>query len=232
MQWIIHQIDQAYKDDHLVPTTAHWRCEHTENGLAGRVYGTTSVDGLTDLSAKSVLDWIWGNGLDRESTERVCKSQIAASRAASLILNAKTAVPTPSTPIDILKHDAYICIDKWHQDSMLKLTGEPTQVEQTTWDGKVGIAESVFSNKLLTALQVTYLKAKGVREDQYLAYATSVMSKAKAYWALIGIADKVRSDCKNRIAAATTEDEVNLATEQNIAQCNMAVEEAIKPMSA
>jgi hypothetical protein len=111
---------------------------------------------------------------------------------------------------------------------MLKFTGEPTQVEQTTWDGKVGIAEAIFLNKTLTPLQVTYLKAKCVTEDQYLAYATSVMSKAKAYWALIGIADKVRSDCKNRIVAAATEEEVNLATEQNIIQCNMAIKEAIE----
>lgn len=227
MQWIIHQIDQAYKDGKLVPTTAHWRCEHTENDLSGSLYSTASVDGLTDLSIESVLDFIWANGVDKDSAESACKSQIAANRAASLILNNAVNVPAPSTPIEKLKKDAYECIDKWHQDSMLKLTGEPTQVEQTTWDGKVGIAEAIKSGAPLTSLQLAYLQSKAVTPDQYTAYAVSVMTKASAYWALVGIADKVRSDCKDRIVAATTEEEVNNATEQNIAQCNAALQAVI-----
>ena len=228
MQWIIHQIDQVYREGRLAPTTAHWRCEHTENNLSGSVYGTASVEGLADLSVESALEFIWVNGVNKDLTEDACKSQISANRASSLILNGSIKVTTPSTPIGKLKYEAYECIDKWHQDSMLRLTGEPTQVEQTTWDGKVGIAETILSNTPLTPLQLTYLKTKGIKEDQYTDYANSVMTKAQAYWSLIGIADKVRSDCKNRIGSAATEEEVNKATEQNITQCNAAIEAALK----
>lgn len=77
MQWTIHQIDQTYLDGKLVPTTAHWRCTHTEGEYSGSVYGTASVQGLTDLSLDSVLDHIWKNGVPKEASESNCKRQIS-----------------------------------------------------------------------------------------------------------------------------------------------------------
>lgn len=230
MQWTIHQVDQQYIDGKLVPTTAHWRCSHSEGAYSGSVYSTASVQGLTDLSIESVLNFLWANGVDKDSAEQACMSQVNQNRASSLILNNSLNVDAPKTAIEELKAKAYECIDKWHQESMLKLTGEPTQVEQTTWDGKVGIAEAIQSNKQLTNLQLAYLTSKAVTPDQYPAYAVAVMSKASAYWALVGIADKVRSDCKNRISVAKTEEEINNATEQNIQECNAALQAAIKSM--
>lgn len=228
MQWIIHQIDQTYKNGQLVPTTAHWRCTHTEGEFTGSVYNTASVEGLTDVSLEAVLDHIWAHGVDKVAAEAACKSQIAANRASSLILNGVVKVPNPSTPVEKLKEVAYKCIDDWHQDSLLKLTGSPTPTEMATWDGKVSIANAIKTNTPLTPLQTEYLLKKGVPPAQYPAYAEAVMANAKAYWGLAGIADKVRSDCRNRINIATSEDEVNKATETNIAQCKAAFQAALE----
>lgn len=232
MQWIIHQIDQVYKDGKLVPTTAHWRCTHSEGEFTGSVYSTASVEGLTDVSLDAVLAHIWAHGVDKVATEAACKSQIASNRASSLILNGAVNVPTLSTPVDKLKAAAYKCIDDWHQDSLLKLTGSPTPTEMATWDGKVSIATAIKTNTPLTQLQTEYLLKKGVTQDQYPAYAEAVMANAKAYWGLAGMADKVRSDCKNRINIATSEDAVNKATETNIAQCQAAFQAALKAIGS
>lgn len=80
MQWIIHQIDQQYKNGVLVPTTAHWRCTHTEGDFSGSVYSTASVEGLTDLSLNSVLAHLWANGVSKEATEHACKQQAEEAR--------------------------------------------------------------------------------------------------------------------------------------------------------
>ena len=85
MQWTIHQIDQQYENGQLVPTTAHWRCSHTEGEFGGTVYSTASVRGLTDLKLDSVLSHLWANGVDKQATEQACQAQLEHQRTQASI---------------------------------------------------------------------------------------------------------------------------------------------------
>jgi hypothetical protein len=97
MQWTIHQIDQQYVNGKLVPTTAHWRCSHTEGEFSGSVYSTASVAGLTDLSLDAVLAHLWSNGVSKDATEAACRQQIADAKVKASI-QAIEAMQTADEP--------------------------------------------------------------------------------------------------------------------------------------
>lgn len=97
MQWTISQIDHQYADGKLVPTTAHWRCTHTEGEFSGSVYGTASVAGLTDLNLDAVLAHLWANGISKEATEEACRQQIADAKVRASI-QAFEAMQTADEP--------------------------------------------------------------------------------------------------------------------------------------
>lgn len=125
--------------------------------------------------------------------------------------------PEP-TPLPELKAQALKAIDNEHQNALLQLTGNPTQAEQTTWAGKVALAEAIQSGATLSAAQSGFMNAMGIPLAGYAPYAQAVLAKSAQYWTLVGMADKVRSDCKARIEAAQTEAELEQANAANAAQ--------------
>lgn len=133
--------------------------------------------------------------------------------------------PAPPEPpaLPALKQDAIRAIDAQHEAVLLQLTGNPTQVEQTTWAGKVALAEAIQQGLPLSAAQSGFLAAMGVPTAGHAQYAQAVLTKSAMYWQLVGVADKVRSDCKDRIASATTHDALAQAGVQNRAQLARAL---------
>lgn len=97
MQWIIHQIDQQYKDGKLIPTTAHWRCSHTEGEFSGSVYSTAPVEGLADLNIDTVLAYLWANGVSKEAAESAVQQQISDAKIKASI-QAIEAMQTADVP--------------------------------------------------------------------------------------------------------------------------------------
>ncbi len=134
------------------------------------------------------------------------------------------AEPVPDVaPLAQLKDECIACIDKWHEDALLTLTGKPTQAEQTTWAGKVVLAEAIMAGGTLTPSQTAFLTALGVPAAGYADYASAVLAKSALFWGIIGMADKVRSQCKDRVLGARTHAELEVATASNFAQRDAAL---------
>lgn len=122
-----------------------------------------------------------------------------------------------------LKAQALHKVDQAHAATLLQLTGNPTQAEQTTWAGKVALAEAIQAGKPLTQSQLAFLTANGITEADRAGYAKVVITKSATYWTLVGLADKVRSDCKGRIYAASSHEELDQAMADNAAQVDQAL---------
>ena len=64
--------------------TVHWSCSGTDGTYNGSVYSTCNVTYVagtpytpfTDLTQEQVLGWIWGGGVDKDSTEAAVQTQI------------------------------------------------------------------------------------------------------------------------------------------------------------
>lgn len=132
------------------------------------------------------------------------------------------AVPEPEL-LGVLKAQALQTIDTEHQSALMQLTGNPTQAEQTTWAGKVALAEAIQSGTTLSAAQNGFMNAMGIPPTGYAPYAQAVLAKSAQYWTLVGVADKVRSDCKARIEAAQTHAELEQVSASNAAQRDQAM---------
>lgn len=125
---------------------------------------------------------------------------------------------SPPEPLPSLKTQALQAIDQQHQEALLALTGNPTQAEQTTWAGKVALAEAIQKGAPLSAAQSGFLAAMGIPAEGYAQYAQTVLTKSALYWMLVGMADKVRSDCKARVTSAQTHADLEQASLANAAQ--------------
>ena len=136
----------------------------------------------------------------------------------------EVAVKDDATILDEAKASALSLINSLHQKTLLSLTDTPTQVEQTSWAGKIALSEAILNGDELTDAQIAFLSARGITEDaDKLTYANTVQANNKSYWALCGLADKVRSDCKARVNAATDLDSLELAYQANKIQYDAAV---------
>lgn len=129
----------------------------------------------------------------------------------------------PLPPLADLKAEALQRVDQLHAEALLHLTGNPTQAEQTTWAGKVALAEAIQAGGELTPSQRAFLTHSGIPAAGYPAYAQMVLAKSAAYWALVGLADKVRGDCKDRIVAAKTHEQLEGAAAANQMQHDQAL---------
>ena len=78
--WTITQLDRQTSNGFV--TTAHWRADAVDGDYSASTYSTSSwADGTpttpyADLTQEEVLDWIWTNGVDKESVEASLQAQI------------------------------------------------------------------------------------------------------------------------------------------------------------
>jgi hypothetical protein len=84
--WNISQLDchpQENTNTNVV-FTAHWQCNGTDAVYNASVYSTCSIPintgesftPYTELTKEQVLNWIWANGVDKETTEAAVEQQI------------------------------------------------------------------------------------------------------------------------------------------------------------
>lgn len=86
IQWTISQLDRKSSDGFV--TTAHWRCTGTDGEFTGSVYATCSWQESPEqqlipyeaLTQEQVLGWVWGSGVDKETTEAAVAAQIEAQK--------------------------------------------------------------------------------------------------------------------------------------------------------
>ena len=78
--WKITQCDRLTSDGFI--TTAHWTATATDGAYTASIYSTCSFapampsipyDSVTE---QEVLNWIWGNGVDKDATEAALAAQI------------------------------------------------------------------------------------------------------------------------------------------------------------
>jgi len=87
--WVISALDCAPSEDGNVNVvkTVHWRCNGEDDGFYGSVYSTCQLPApesdfvaYDDLTADTVLGWIWANGVDQDATEAAVEAQIATAK--------------------------------------------------------------------------------------------------------------------------------------------------------
>jgi hypothetical protein len=78
--WTISQLDRQTSNGFV--TTAHWTASAIDGDYSASTYSTSSwADGTpttpyADLTEKTVLGWIWANGIDKEAVEASLQAQI------------------------------------------------------------------------------------------------------------------------------------------------------------
>jgi hypothetical protein len=87
--WVISALDCAPSEDgHTnVVKTVHWRCSGEDGKFSGTVYSTCQLPApegkftaYDDLTADTVLGWIWASGVDKDATEAAVEAQIATAK--------------------------------------------------------------------------------------------------------------------------------------------------------
>jgi hypothetical protein len=232
MQWNISQIDQAYKDGKFMPSTVHWLCTHTEGEFSGSVYSTAQVSGLADLSLDAVLAHLWANGVDKDATEAACKAQIANQRinSGAVRLSGVLSVPVATVPLEQSKLAALTQIDEHHATVVTKLVGNPTQAEKDTWTLKLETATAVSAGTPISLAGQSFLSAAGIEgTEAQKTWSKSVIGKAAAYAAIVGVGEKLRAHARQTIKAATTTEEISGALEDSILQTEAAVKAFLLP---
>ena len=77
-------------------SVVHWDCTDTQvidgKEYSGRVYATCTLPAPTDtfipyasVTKQEVLDWIWANGVDKDSTEAAVNAQIQAQAFPTIV---------------------------------------------------------------------------------------------------------------------------------------------------
>ena len=82
--WQITQTDYLTSDGFI--TTAHWTATAVDGDYTVSIYSTCSFAPATpsipynSVTQAEVLDWCWGNGVDKDATEAALAAQIEAQR--------------------------------------------------------------------------------------------------------------------------------------------------------
>jgi hypothetical protein len=80
--WKITQTDYLVETGFI--TTAHWTCTGTDGEYIASVYSTSSFNPSTpaipynNVTEQDVLDWIWSNGVGKDTVEASLAGQIEA----------------------------------------------------------------------------------------------------------------------------------------------------------
>jgi len=78
--WTITQTDYLTSDGFI--TTAHWTATAVDGDYTASIYSTCSFSPATpsipynSVTEQEVLNWCWGNGVDKEATEAALTQQI------------------------------------------------------------------------------------------------------------------------------------------------------------
>ena len=78
--WQITQCDRLTSDGFI--TTAHWTATAVDGDYTASIYSTCSFAPATpsipydSVTEAEVLDWCWGNGVDKDATEAALAQQI------------------------------------------------------------------------------------------------------------------------------------------------------------
>jgi len=78
--WTITQTDYLTSDGFI--TTAHWQCVAVDGDYTASVYSTCSFAPATpsipydSVTEQEVLNWCWGNGVDKTAVEASLAAQI------------------------------------------------------------------------------------------------------------------------------------------------------------
>jgi len=82
--WKIIQTDYLVSDGFI--TTAHWTATAVDENFSASVYNTcgfaiaTPTIPYASVTEAEVLDWIWANGVDKDTVEASLASQIALQK--------------------------------------------------------------------------------------------------------------------------------------------------------
>jgi hypothetical protein len=78
--WTISQTDYLTSDKFI--TVAHWQCTATDGDYTASAYSTCSFAPATpsipydSVTEQDVLNWVWGNGVDKDAVEASLAQQI------------------------------------------------------------------------------------------------------------------------------------------------------------
>lgn len=124
-------------------------------------------------------------------------------------------IDPPKPDFKDLQTAALTKIDTYHAQTLQTLVGNPTQAEKDTWSLKLEIATAIINGDKLSGSATTFLTASGkISDDDQKTWAATVLNKANKYAQAIGFAERLRSQAKAAVKAATTEDELNAALDE------------------
>lgn len=204
--------------------------------------GYIAVDGkgyggfdLSQLSGIHAVSW---NGTKGEVELADAEGRITENKVLDSVDEFKSYIDAWETyhaaqqptaqPLAIRKLQANMQVDAEHQQILLQLTGFPTEAERNTWAGKVELARLILAGASISPDHTAFLNARGLATPEAkTAYANEVMGNSTKYWALVGLADRVRSEAKARINAAQTEEAYTQAGIANRASRDAAIKLAL-----
>jgi len=127
-----------------------------------------------------------------------------------------------------IRKQAVADVHREHDQLVQALTGNVTTAERASWPVKMEIAKIIQAGGTLDAAHSGFLTSRGLTSTaDRAAYAATVMSNNTKYSAVLGLADKVRSDSLARINAATPTPDWAAIRQQNEAQRDAALAAAM-----
>lgn len=121
----------------------------------------------------------------------------------------------PARDFNDVKSIGLASVDGYHTQTLQTLVGNPTQAEKDTWSLKVTVANAINNDQQTCVPGETFLIAAGITtDDEKKAWAKSVLTKSQKYAEAVGLAEKLRNQAKAAVNAATNEDELNAALEE------------------
>lgn len=119
---------------------------------------------------------------------------------------------------------ALTAVDSYHNEMLQHLAGNPTQAEKDSWAMKVTTADAVKSGSMVSAAGQAFMSALGLSTPALqMAWANKVQANTAKFAALVGLADKLRSQAKAAILAATSQPELDAAQATNKTAAQAAI---------
>ncbi|MCE1186342.1 MAG: hypothetical protein LWW92_12135 [Rhodocyclales bacterium] len=118
-----------------------------------------------------------------------------------------------------------LTIDQLHAETVQRLVGHPTQVEQHTWALKLEVANAITHKAPVSAAGQAFLASAGIATDAAKsAWAASVLAKSSAYAHAVGLAERLRDTARTAVKAATDEASLKAVLDAQRAAADAAVD--------
>jgi hypothetical protein len=144
--------------------------------------------------------------------------------AVGATLTAQPSVAALAVQFAGVKSAAMIAVDGYHAETLQRLAGKPTQAEKDSWAMKVATADAVKAGGAVSVAGQAFMAALGLSTPaMQLAWADKVQANTAKFSALVGLADKLRSQAKAAVSAATTPAELDVAQAANKAAAQAAI---------